>query len=107
MLAASRCLSRSPPEAAPRNLTKTLLALIWIYGGRGLGLLWTLVLIHQLGIDDYGLYGMAVALNAIVGPSLDNSFSVRAIRESEDRFVPRTGHPFPAGARAHRHRGSR
>jgi len=77
----------SATEAAPRNIAKTLLALVWIYGGRGLGLLWTLVLIHQLGIDDYGMYGMAVALNSLVGPSLDNSFSVRAIRESEERFV--------------------
>jgi hypothetical protein len=77
----------SAPEAAPRNIAKTLLALAWIYGGRGLGLLWTLVMIHKLGVDDYGLYGMAVALNAIVGPSLDNSFSVRAIRESEERFL--------------------
>jgi hypothetical protein len=77
----------SAPEAAPRNIAKTLLALAWIYGGRGLGLLWTLVMIHQLGVDDYGQYGMAVALNAIVGPSLDNSFSVRAIRESEERFL--------------------
>jgi hypothetical protein len=77
----------STPQAAPRNIAKTLLALVWIYGGRGMGLLWTLVMIHKLGVDDYGVYGMAVALNAIVGPSLDNSFSVRAIRESEDRFV--------------------
>ncbi|HKP40991.1 hypothetical protein [Mycobacterium sp.] len=77
----------SAPEAAPRNIAKTLLALAWIYGGRGLGLLWTLVMIHKLGVDDYGQYGMAVALNAIVGPSLDNSFSVRAIRESEERFL--------------------
>jgi O-antigen/teichoic acid export membrane protein len=77
----------SAPAAAPRNIAKTLLALVWIYGGRGLGLLWTLVMIHKLGIDDYGQYGMAVALNAIVGPSLDNSFSVRAIRESEERFL--------------------
>ncbi len=76
-----------PATVKPRNVAKTLLALVWIYGGRGIGLLWTLVLIHQLGIDDYGTYGMSVALNAIVGPSLDNSFTVRAIRESEERFV--------------------
>jgi hypothetical protein len=76
----------SATEAAPRNIAKTLTALVWIYGGRGIGLLWTLVLIHKLGIDDYGQYGLAVALNAIVGPSLDNSFAVRAIRESEERF---------------------
>jgi hypothetical protein len=77
----------SAPDAPPRNIAKTLLALVWIYGGRGMGLLWTLALIHQLGIDDYGRYGMAIAIVAIVGPSLDNSFAVRSIRESEERFV--------------------
>jgi O-antigen/teichoic acid export membrane protein len=77
----------STTEAAPRNLVKTIVSVMWIYGGRGLGLLWTVVLIHQLGINDYGQYGMAVALNALVGPAVDNSFTVRAIRESEERFV--------------------
>lgn len=77
-------------DAAPRslgNVTKTLVSMFWIYGTRGLGLLWATALIGHLGISDYGLYGMAVALNAIVGPSLDNPFSVRAIRETEERFV--------------------
>lgn len=77
-------------EAVPRklgNVAKTLVSMFWIYGTRGLGLLWATALIAHLGISDYGLYGMAVALNAIVGPSLDNPFSVRAIRESEERFV--------------------
>ncbi|MCV7283137.1 hypothetical protein H7J88_26230 [Mycolicibacterium flavescens] len=61
--------------------------MFWIYGTRGLGLLWVTALVGHLGISDYGMYGMAVALNSIVGPSLDNSFSVRAIRESEERFL--------------------
>jgi O-antigen/teichoic acid export membrane protein len=77
-------------ETAPRKLgdiTKTLVSMFWIYGTRGLGLLWATALIGHLGISDYGLYGMAVAVNSIMGPSLDNPFSVRAIRESEERFV--------------------
>ncbi|SEH91059.1 Membrane protein involved in the export of O-antigen and teichoic acid [Mycolicibacterium rutilum] len=69
------------------NIAKTLVSMFWIYGTRGLGLLWVTALVGHLGISDYGMYGMAVALNSIVGPSLDNSFSVRAIRESEERFL--------------------
>ena len=77
----------SATKGAQRNIVKALIALIWVYGGRGMGLLWTLVLTSQLGIHNYGLYGMAIALNAIVGPSLDNPFLVRAVRESEERFL--------------------
>lgn len=69
------------------NIAKTLVSMFWIYGTRGLGLLWVTALVGHLGISDYGMYGMAVALNSIVGPSLDNAFSVRAIRESEERFL--------------------
>ncbi|AMO60423.1 Uncharacterised protein [Mycolicibacterium phlei] len=69
------------------NIAKTLVSMFWIYGTRGLGLLWVTALVGHLGIADYGKYGMAVALNSIVGPSLDNAFSVRAMRESEERFI--------------------
>lgn len=58
-----------------------------MYGGRGVGMLWTLALISQLSIGDYGLYGMGFALASIIGPPLDNPFSVRAARESQDRFL--------------------
>src|SRR3978361_1716936 len=75
-------LSESTPvTAAPRTATTTIIAMMWLFGGRGFGLLWTLALVHQLGIGDYGLYGMALAVTMIVGPSLDNPFAVRAIRE--------------------------
>jgi hypothetical protein len=77
----------TPTTAAPRNFAKTFVAMGWLGGTRGLGLLWTLMLIHQLGIGSYGSYGMAVAVTGLVGPALDNAFNVRAIRESEDRFV--------------------
>ena len=74
-------------EAAARNVGKTLLAAVWMYGGRGVGMLWTLAIISQLSIGDYGLYGMGFALASIVGPPLDNPFAVRAARESQERFL--------------------
>ena len=58
-----------------------------MYGGRGVGLLWTLALIGQLSVADYGLYGMGFALASILGPPLDNPFSVRAARESQEHFL--------------------
>ncbi len=71
---------------APRNIAKTITAALWMYGGRGFGMLWTLALISRLGIGDYGLYGMGFALAMVIGPPLDNPFAVRAVRESEQHF---------------------
>lgn len=73
-------------EDQKRNLFKTLIGIAWMYGGRGVGLLWTFALIGKLGISDYGLYAMAFAFATILGPTLDNPWSVRAMRESEERF---------------------
>src|ERR1700709_2793036 len=79
------------PEQAlteePRTLFKTVVGVTWMYGGRGVGLLWTFALIGKLSISDYGLYVMALALATIIGPTLDNPWNVRAMRESEDRFL--------------------
>ncbi len=77
----------SEKGAAPRTLVKTLVAVLWMYAGRGVGMLWTLALIGRLSVADYGLYGMGFALASVVGPPLDNPFTVRAIRESDDRFL--------------------
>jgi O-antigen/teichoic acid export membrane protein len=77
----------STSKAAPSNNVKTLMAMLWMYGGRGVGMLWTLALVGRLGVANYGLYGMGFALSAVVGPPLDNSFQVRAMRESEERFL--------------------
>ncbi len=68
-------------------MAKTLISLIWIYGGRGVGLLWTLIIVQRLGVSEYGLYAMATVLNGIVGNTIDNAFAVRAIRESEEHFL--------------------
>lgn len=73
-------------EAAPRNILKTLVAVGWMYGGRGIGMLWTLALVGKLSVGDYGRYGMGFALSAVVGPPLDNPFNVRAMRESDEHF---------------------
>ncbi|MCV7435249.1 lipopolysaccharide biosynthesis protein [Mycolicibacterium bacteremicum] len=79
----------APAAAAPtrHHLMRTLWAVFWLYGGRGVGLLWTVIIIAQLGIADYGQYGMAYAVFSLIGPPLDNPFAVRAVRESEDRFL--------------------
>lgn len=70
-----------------RSVVQMGLTAVWMYGGRGVGLLWTLALIGQLGVADYGLYGMGFALASILGPPLDNPFSVRAARESQEHFL--------------------
>lgn len=78
--------SATQGEAAPRNILKTLVAVGWMYGGRGVGMLWTLALVGKLSVGDYGKYGMGFALSAVVGPPLDNPFNVRAMRESDQHF---------------------
>ncbi|BBY48990.1 hypothetical protein MARA_24580 [Mycolicibacterium arabiense] len=76
----------TPGAAAPRNIFKTLIAVGWMYGGRGIGMLWTLALVGKLSVGDYGRYGMGFALSAVVGPPLDNPFNVRAMREADEHF---------------------
>lgn len=88
----------SPEKAAPSNVGKTLVAMVWMYGGRGFGMLWTLALVARLGVANYGLYGMGFALSAVVGPPLDQPFMVRAMRESKDRFVAERTSRYLLGA---------
>lgn len=63
--------------------SSTLRATGWMYLGRAVGLVWTVLLIHRLGIGDYGRYGIAYAVCAIVGTTLDQPFAARAVREAE------------------------
>ena len=69
------------------NLLKAGVAALWTYGGRGIGLLWTIALIAKLGISDYGQYAMAFALAAILAAPLDHPFTVRSIRVTEREFL--------------------
>ncbi|MGV0801876.1 hypothetical protein ABQF26_33200, partial [Mycolicibacterium elephantis] len=61
--------------------------MLYVYGGRGTGLVWTVALIHQLGISDYGLYSLGFALMSVLGQTLSNPYVVRAVREPEEDFV--------------------
>jgi O-antigen/teichoic acid export membrane protein len=85
------------PAAQRGKLFRAFVGLVWMYGGRGIGLLWTLALIDRLGISQYGLYGMAFALTTIVAPAINNPYAVRAIRESEQRFLEERYHRYLVG----------
>jgi hypothetical protein len=62
-------------------------SLLWVYGGRAAGLVWTLAMIHQLGISQYGLYSLGFAVTSVLGQTLNNPYVVRAAREPEEDFV--------------------
>lgn len=83
----SEPIEPAAPAPTSHHLARTLWAVFWLYGGRGVGLLWTVIIIAQLGIADYGQYGMAYAAFSLIGPPLDNPFAVRAVRESQERFL--------------------
>jgi len=63
------------------------MSLMFVYGGRAAGLLWTLAMIHQLGISQYGLYSLGFAVTSVLGQTLNNPYVVRAAREPEEDFV--------------------
>ncbi|WP_319456312.1 MULTISPECIES: hypothetical protein [unclassified Mycobacterium] len=91
----------SPEAATPdgkRNLVKTLVGVFFMYGSRGLGLLLTLALIARLGIADYGLYVLGLALATMLSAPLDNPWSVRAIRETDEEFAAERVSRFLMGA---------
>lgn len=69
------------------HLTHALWAAFWMYGGRAGGMVWTLALVSQLGIADYGKYAMAYAVYSLIGSPIDNLFVVRSVRESEAHFL--------------------
>jgi hypothetical protein len=72
---------------APRRSAKTLVSMMYVYGARAAGLMWTLAIIHQLDISNYGMYSLGVALSGILGQTLSNPYVVRAAREPEEDFV--------------------
>jgi hypothetical protein len=72
---------------AKRRSAKTVVSLLYVYGGRAAGLLWTLAVIHQLGISQYGLYSLGFAVTSVLGQTLNNPYLVRAAREPEEDFV--------------------
>lgn len=55
--------------------------------GRASGLVWTVLLIATLGIEDYGRYAAAYAIAAILSAPIENIFVVRCVRVSEQEYV--------------------
>ncbi|MCQ4120897.1 hypothetical protein [Rhodococcus tibetensis] len=68
------------------HVVTALGAAMWAYGGRAIGLLWTVIVIASLGISDYGLYAMGFALAAMVAGPVDHPFNVRSVRVDDQRF---------------------
>ncbi len=59
----------------------------WMYSSRALVFGWALLLTHQFGIAEYGVYAIAFAAGAIIGVPLDSYFTVRTPRVSERVFA--------------------
>ena len=91
----------APEAAAPggrRNLFKSVVGVFFMYGSRGVGLLFTLALIGKLSIADYGLYALAMTFATILGTTIDFPWNVRSMRESDEAFVRERASRFLLGA---------
>ena len=76
-----------PADAPPlSNMRRTMHASGWMYSSRALVFGWALLLTHQFGIAEYGIYAIAFAAGAVIGVPLDSYFTVRAPRVSQDVF---------------------
>lgn len=69
------------------HLWQTAWASLFMYAGRGMGLLWGLFLVHQFGVGDYGRYAIGLAIAAVIGLTIDSYFSIRVPRVTDDVFV--------------------
>jgi O-antigen/teichoic acid export membrane protein len=84
---------RTPPlERVTRavrtpHLQRTFQASGWMYSSRALVFGWALLLTHQFGIAEYGIYAMAFAAGAVIGVPLDSYFTIRAPRVPGEVFL--------------------
>jgi hypothetical protein len=69
-----------------RSIAKALVASSWVYGGRGVGLLWLMGLNLELGVSQYGYYALAVGIAPLVATPLESPFIVRSIRVDDQTF---------------------
>lgn len=69
------------------HLQRTLRASGWMYSSRALVFGWALLLTHQFGIAEYGLYAMAFATGAVIGVPLDSYFTTRGPRVGTEVFL--------------------
>lgn len=76
-------MGRTVPHS---NIVRAGLASFWSYSGRMFGLLWTVAMIHTLGVGEYGIYAMGFAGAALLNAPLDNAFFVRSMRVADEDF---------------------
>jgi len=74
------------PRATPSNMRRTVHASGWMYFSKALLFGWALLLTHQFGIADYGVFAMAFAVATLIGTPLDSYFTVRAPRVDDGTF---------------------
>jgi O-antigen/teichoic acid export membrane protein len=67
-------------------MRRTVHASGWMYFAKALLFGWALLLTHQFGIADYGVFAMAFALATLIGTPLDSYFTVRAPRVDDGTF---------------------
>lgn len=76
-----------PAPAHGSHLRKAFEASGWMYSSRALVFGWALLLTHQFGIGEYGIYAMAFAAGSLIGVPLDSYFTVRAPRVGDEAFL--------------------
>ncbi|MCW2800862.1 MAG: hypothetical protein JWQ70_2334 [Aeromicrobium sp.] len=81
-------MTEGPPvPALGSHLRKAFEASGWMYSSRALVFGWALLLTHQFGIGEYGIYAMAFAAGSLIGVPLDSYFTVRAPRVDDAVFL--------------------
>ncbi|HSI25825.1 MAG TPA: hypothetical protein VK948_00315 [Aeromicrobium sp.] len=73
-------------DARGGNLARALWASGWFYGSRALVFAWALLLAHEFGVGQYGLFAMALAFGTMLGTPIDSYFMVRTPRVSDEEF---------------------
>lgn len=78
----------APEAAAPaKSALRTVMSAVWMFGGRGLGLLWSLLLIREFGIDGYGRFAIGIAAAALISIPVDAYYLVRSPRVDDEQFA--------------------
>ena len=68
-----RFMTDGPPvPALGSHLRKAIEASGWMYSSRALVFGWALLLTHQFGIGEYGIYAMAFAAGSLIGVPIDS-----------------------------------
>ncbi|HEX4190299.1 MAG TPA: hypothetical protein VHZ06_04830, partial [Marmoricola sp.] len=73
-------------DDATRRTARTIIAAVWMFGGRGIGLLWSLMVIAYLGKSDFGSFAVGIAAASLISIPLDAYYLVRSPRVDDEQF---------------------